>query len=344
MIKEFVNKYDPQNQFDVLVKSYSQVEKAWNTHFENPGFDIKEIKNIVISGLGGSAIGGELLTDFLSDELSIPVSINRNYGLPNFANENTLVIASSYSGNTEETLDAANTALKRGSKIICVTTGGKLYDFAEENNLPVFVMQSGFQPRYALYSSFFALLKVFQTLGLIENQDDFVTEIVELLKNNGEIYSQENNYAQEIAEKLIGFVPIIYGVVNKTGTLAVRLKGQFNENSKSHAFYNLFPEMNHNEIIGWETQNESKLRAKVLIFRDKSYHRQIQKRIEISSALIKKSGTEIIFFESSFDKFKVRLFDLVYLGDWVTYYLAILRKHDPSEIDNIMYLKSKLQD
>ncbi len=342
-VEDLVQNNDPQNQFDVLVNSYSQIEKAWNTDFEKP-FDITDVEKVVICGLGGSAIGGELLTDFLSEELKLPVYINRNYGLPNFADENTLVIASSYSGNTEETLDAAGEALNRGSKIICVTTGGKLMKFAEENNLSLFVMQSGFQPRYALYSSFFALLKIFQTLGLIENHDELVGRIIDLIKSKGRAYSEKNNFAFELAEKLIGFVPVVYGVANKTATAAVRLKGQFNENSKSHAFYNVLPEMNHNEIIGWETQNETKLRAKVLIFKDETYHKQIKKRIEISSELIKKSGTDIIYLASNEDSFKVRLFDLVYLGDWVSYYLAIIRGYDPSEIDNIMYLKSKLQD
>ncbi len=342
MISELVKKYDPQNQFEVLVNSYGQIEKSWNANFNASGIDANKIRNIIVSGLGGSAIGGDLIYDFLSDEFPLPYFVNRNYGLPKFADENSLVIASSYSGNTEETLSAAEEALKRGSQIICVTTGGKLQAFAENHNLPLFIMQSGFQPRYALYSSFFALLKIFQTLGFAENHDEIVSQIISNIKAKGIEYSREDNEAKKLAEKLIGYVPVIYGVSGKTATLAVRLKGQFNENSKSHAFYNVFPEMNHNEIIGWETFDEAQFRAKVLIFKDETYHPQIQKRIEITSELIKKSGAEVIFLESALNEFKLRLFDLVYLGDWVSYYLAIFRKRDPSEIDNIVYLKNNL--
>ncbi len=342
MINETVKNYDPQNQFDVLINSYAQIEKAWNTEFSSEGIDTEKIKNIIVSGLGGSAIGGDLIADFLSEEFPYPYYVNRNYGLPAFADENTLVIASSYSGNTEETLSAAEEALKRGAQIICVTTGGKLLAFAREHELPYFIMQSGFQPRYALYSSFFALLKIFQTLGIAKNHDEIVGRIISLIKNKGEEYSGENNKALSLAESLLGFVPVIYGVANKTATIAVRMKGQFNENSKSHAFFNVLPEMNHNEIIGWETFDEAQFRAKVIMINDTSYHPQIGKRITITSELIKKAGAEVLNFQSDEEEFKIRIFDLVYLGDWISYYLAVLRKHDPSEIDNIVYLKNNL--
>ncbi len=343
MISELVKKYDPQNQFQVLINSYEQIETAWATPFDGGKINVEKISNIIVSGLGGSAIGGDLIADFLNEELPYPFAVNRNYGLPKYANENTLMIASSYSGNTEETLSAASQALRNGAQIICVTTGGKLLEFAKQNELPYFVMQSGFQPRYALYSSFFALLKILQTLGIVENQDETVKKIIANIRSKGEIYSgDDNNKALEIAEKLLGFIPVIYGAANKTATLAIRMKGQFNENSKLHAFFNILPEMNHNEIIGWETFDEAQFRAKVIMIKDKSYHSQIAKRIEITSELIKKSGAEVIYLESSKDDFKERLFELVYLGDWISYLLAIMRKFDPSEIDNIVYLKENL--
>ncbi len=342
MISELVKNYDPQNQFEVLANSYRQVEKAWETTIDVGAIDVGKIRNVVVSGLGGSAIGGDLIADFFSDEFEYPYFVNRNYGLPNFANENTLVIASSYSGNTEETLSAAEEALRRGAQTVCVTTGGKLLEFAKENNLPYFIMQSGFQPRYALYSSFFALLKVFQTIGLAANHDEIVKEIISVLKINGENFSKEENKAFKLAEKLIGFVPVIYGVANKTATLAVRMKGQFNENSKLHAFCNVLPEMNHNEIIGWESFDEAQFRAKVIMINDEIYHPQISKRIKITSELIRKSGAEVITLQSEKENFKTRLFDIVYLGDWISYYLAVMRKFDPSEIDNIVYLKNNL--
>ncbi len=341
-ITKLVKTFDVENQFDVIRNSYLQIKTSWGAEIDLSTINTEKISNIVVSGLGGSAIGGDLIADFTNGEIKLPYFVNRNYGLPAFADANTLVIASSYSGNTEETLSAVEEAVRRGAQVIAVTTGGKLKSFAEKNNIPFFLMKSGFQPRFALYSSFFALLKVFQELELIPNQSDVVNEVIELIKNHGAEYSEEGNRAFVTAERLLGFIPVVYGVSGSTATLAVRLKGEFNENSKLHAFYNFLPEMNHNEIIGWETFNHDKFHAKVIFFEDKDYHPQIMKRIEISKNLISKSGAEIMVFKSELKRFKVRLFDLVYFGDWVSYYLALLRKKDPTEIDNIIFLKENL--
>ncbi len=341
-IQESVKKFDPENQFEVIKNSYKQIETSWSREVDLSLIKREKISNIIVSGLGGSAIGGDLIADFTNGELKLPYFVNRNYGLPAFADENTLVIASSYSGNTEETLSAVEEAVKRGAQIVAVTTGGKLKTFAEKNSIPTFMMQGGFQPRFALYSSFFALLKVFQGLGLIPAQSEFVSRIIDLLKEKGSEYSAEGNYALTNAENLTGFIPVIYGVSGFTATLAVRLKGEFNENSKLHAFCNFLPEMNHNEIIGWETFDAAQINAKAIFFEDEIYHPQIKKRIELSKGLIKKSGAETVVISSRENDFKVRLFDMVYLGDWISYYLALIRKKDPTQIENIIFLKENL--
>jgi glucose/mannose-6-phosphate isomerase len=342
-IEELVAKYDKENQFQIISNSHLQILTTWQTPFDAAGIDVSRIQNIVVSGLGGSAIGGDLISDFTNGELSIPFFVNRNYGLPKFVDENSLVIASSYSGNTEETLSAAEEAVKRGSQIVAVTTGGKLEEFAKEKNIPLFIMKGGLQPRYALYSNFFALLKVLQKLALIDDQNKIVDSIAKLIENKGNEYRVDKSLPYKLAVVLAGTIPVIYGVSGVTSTLAVRLKGEFNENSKLHAFCNFLPEMNHNEIIGWETFDEAQLRAKAIFFKDKSYHPQISKRIEISKGLIQNAGAEIIELESNEKELKVRLFDLVFLGDWISYYLALIRKQDPTEIDNIIFLKENLQ-
>ena len=342
-IEHLVAKYDSENQFAVISNSHSQILNTWETPIDTSAIDVSRIKNIVVSGLGGSAIGGDLIADFTNGELSIPYSVNRNYGLPKFVNSDSLVIASSYSGNTEETMSAAEEAVKRGSQVVAVTTGGKLEKFAKENNIPLFIMKGGLQPRYALYSNFFALLKVLQTLNLIDDQDKIVKNISNLIEAKSKEYQLDKSLPYNLAENLVGSIPIIYGVSGVTSTLAVRLKGEINENSKLHAFYNFLPEMNHNEIIGWETYDEAQFRTKVILFKDKSYHPQIQKRIEISKGLINKAGAEIIELESKEKALKSRLFDLIYLGDWISYYLALIRKQDPTEIDNIIFLKENLK-
>ncbi len=341
-IQEYVNKYDPENQFEVLIKTYQQVEFAWNNKFDLSSLKGKNFRNIIVTGLGGSAISADLMQNFLRDELKLPYSVNRNYSLPAFANENTLLIVSSYSGNTEETIEVFKSAVERKCKIVCITTGGKVEKIAAENNIPIVKVQPGFQPRYSLGLSFFSLLKVFQELEIITDQSEIVNKVIPLWKKNGEEFSKEGNLAYTYAEKLVGFIPTIYSAADITSAIGYRFKCQVNENAKLHAFHNIIPELNHNEIIGWESFTEDQYQTKVINILDKEYHPQIKKRFEISSELISTAKAEIINLESKEEEFKLRVMDLIYLGDWITYYLAILRGFDPTEIDNIHTLKNRL--
>lgn len=341
-IKEMISKYDIQNQFDVLTKTYEQIDYVIGNEFELREIDKAQIKNIVVSGLGGSAIAADFVKDIMVNELSIPMSVNRTYTLPAYVNENTLFIASSYSGNTEETLNAASEALSKGAKIICITTGGKLADFASQNNLNMIFLKKGYQPRYAFGVNFFTLLNIFNKLNLSSVYSKNVELASKLIKDLGEKYSEENNYPLAIAEKVSGHIPIIYSVSDITSSLGLRFKSQFNENAKLHSFQHYFPEMNHNEIIGWETYNTKQLNAIVIFLKELTYHEQIKKRFAIVKELLEKAGMEVIEIESKQETFFLRLIELVYLTDWITYYTAIVRGADPSEIDYINYLKDHL--
>jgi glucose/mannose-6-phosphate isomerase len=341
-IKEFVQKYDSQNQFEVLRNTYKQIEYADNNSYPDFGFTKDSINKVIISGLGGSAISGDLLKNFLKDELNLPVHINRNYFLPSFADEKTLLIASSYSGNTEETLSAFNDALKRKCKIISLSTGGKLETLSTSNSVPFIRLQKGFQPRYALGLSFFSLLKVFEKLNLIQSQQSIISRTISLWKEKANEYSNENNIALSIAQQLIGFVPVIYSASDYTNAVGYRFKSQINENSKLHAFHHEFPEMNHNEIIGWESHQQKQFHTKVIYLLDETYHPQIKKRFQIVSEFIRKSDVEIITIESKENDFKVRIMDLIFLVDWISFYLGVIRRFDPSEIDYINLLKERL--
>lgn len=341
-ITEMVKKYDPQDQFSVLKNSYQQIEKTWNVKIDLKNLSKKKFSSIIVSGLGGSAIGGDLLQNFLQAELKVPLFVNRNYTLPAFVDENTLLIASSYSGNTEETLSALNQALSCGASIICVGSGGKTAEIAAQKNLPFVKIEGGLQPRFAVYSSFFAVLKTLQEAGIIGNQDKIVASIASLIKKKSEEFTAENNKALEIAESLIGYIPVVYSAADSTSAVGYRLKGQFNENSKMHSFSNVIPELNHNEIIGWETLTEKNFRCKLITILDDTYHPQIKRRFEITSKLAQEAGAEVIVLKSAEKEFKARLFDLVYYGDWISYYLAIVRGVDPILIKNINILKKEL--
>jgi len=342
MINDLVKKNDPQNQFEVLKNSFTQIEYAWGNEVLLSEELKRNVNNIIISGLGGSAISGDLVQNFLRTDLKLPLFINRGYSLPYFAGANTLVLVSSYSGNTEETIEVLKDALNRKCKIICLTTGGKVKNIAEENDLPVIKLKEGFQPRYALGVSFFTMLRVFNELKFIPSQDNAVAAIISNWEKCGVEYSKEGNYPLQIAEKILGFIPIVYSVSGFTDSVGNRLKCQFNENSKLHSFHNSYSELNHNEIVGWETNYQSGFTSKVITILDKEYHSQNLKRIKITSEMIEEKGVEIIYLESKLADYKERLLDLIYLVDWISYYTAILRSKDPSEIDYIMKLKNEL--
>lgn len=341
-LHELIKKHDPQDQFTVLKGSYQQVETAWNNIIDLSRLDISKVKNIILSGLGGSAIGGDLAATYLKEDLKVPFIVNRNYSLPRFADENSLVIISSYSGNTEETVSVLNQAIMNRSKIVSVTSGGEVKQISEKNKLSVVDVPGGFQPRYALPLSFFSVLKILQELNLIQNENNNVSKIIELFKSKSVEYSLEQNSAASCAEKLIGFIPVIYSISELTSSIGYRFKCQFNENSKLHAFHNVLPELNHNEIIGWESFVEKQFAAKIIFLEDESCHPQIKKRIKITSELVSKNGVETLTLRSNEENFKVRIFDLIYLCDWITFYLAIMRGFDPSEINYINELKNRL--
>lgn len=341
-ISEMIKKHDASNQFQVLKDSYTQIEYAWNLKIDLSSIDTSKIKNIILTGLGGSAIGGELVQNFFRTELKYPYAVNRNYELPPYVNENTLVIASSYSGNTEETLSALNQALEKKCQIVCVTTGGKMEEIAKKNNLPVGKLLKGYQPRFALWINFFTVVNVLNSLKLVPEQTENVKQAIELLKRKGEEYSREQNDALSLAENLVGFVPLIYSVADYTSVVGTRFKGQFNENSKHHAFFSYFPELDHNEIMGWEGYNHQQMNIKLINIWDDEYHPQVKKRLEITSEVIRKANCDIIDLKSSEPNSKLRLIDLIYFGDWTTYYYAVIRGFDPTSIDNINYLKERL--
>lgn len=341
-INDYVVKYDSANQFKVLKDTYTQIDSAWNNEIDIKKLKTKKFGNIIVSGLGGSAISADLMLNFLGDELSLPFFVNRNYSLPKFADENTLLFISSYSGDTEETISVFKEGLKKNCQIICLSTGGKAGEIADKEKIPLVKMKPGYQPRFALGLSFFSLLKVLYELDLVADHNNEVEKIKNLWQAKGEEYAREDNIAINCAEQLIGFIPVIYSSADITSAAGYRLKCQLNENSKLHAFHNIIPELNHNEIIGWESFSDKQFNTKLINILDESYHPQIKKRFEITTELAVKKGLEYMNIESEEEDFKVRLMDLIYLFDWITYYTAVLRGYDPSEIDNIHILKERL--
>lgn len=308
-----------------------------------------DIKNIVIVGMGGSAIGGDLIRSYLLSELQIPFHVCRHYELPEFVDDESLVIASSYSGNTEETLAAVNDALTRKSMLAAVSTGGMLHDLAKLNEIPIAILPSGLQPRAAIAYSFVPVLMFLEKIGLLKDMTKVLTELVTKLEFFRENYIEDmpikENLAKQLARRLQGRIPIIYSGPTLTDAVAVRWKGQICENSKILAFANQFAEFNHNELVGWSEPIIPHLDSlAVLILRDVDDHPQIRQRMNFVKEMLEEMEAEVIEIHSKGDHKLHRMFNLIQLGDFVSYYLAVLYEVDPTPVDIITALKNRLSN
>ena len=210
-------------------------------------------KNIVVVGMGGSAIGGEILRDWLRDTLPIPIQVCRNYTLPAYVNKDTLVFVNSYSGNTEETLSAFLAATQRNCTVATVTSGGQLESFCKKLQVPHTIIPKGLQPRVALPYNFFPFPVLMEKMGIISNIDNELEEAIRTLekaaKANAPDIATESNKAKQLASELLETLPVAYGF-NQYTCIAHRIKTQFNENSKIPSKAEVFSELNHNETVG----------------------------------------------------------------------------------------------
>lgn len=334
---------DTDKLFNVLTDSWKQAENSWKP-IPVDDIDCTNVNLIIITGVGGSAISGDVLKNYLQNELNVPVIVNRTYTIPVYADNNTVIIISSYSGNTEETISALKSAIDRKCIIIAVTTGGEILKIAQDSNIKIIRLQEGLQPRYALYSSFFTILRLMQDLKFIKSQDQTAHEIIQALRRKGKEYLTDNNIAFRAALELKGYLPVIYSVTDFNDSAGRRFKGQLNENSKIHAWAAEYPEMNHNEIVGWETAKDSGIKYKAIVLHDDEISLRIKKRISIINKLLENQKTDILIFKGSGASIKHRLIDIIYFCDWVSYYLALLNGKDPGEIDFIHHLKNRMSE
>ncbi len=306
-----------------------------------------QYKSIVSTGLGGSAIGSDIARSYIADESKIPLFVNRNYRLPDFVGKETLVIASSYSGNTEETIAAYKDALARGAKIIAITSGGELQKLASSDGFPVLRIPKGYEPRCALGYSFFPLLIVLSKIGIIKDRAKDINEVIEVLKMLnvkliGAGVPEKKNIAKRIAKSLCNKFPVIYAGPDHTDCVVTRWRGELSENAKTLSSGHVFPEMNHNEIMGWEDPAKLLKDFVAVILRDSDDNPRIAKRMDITKKIIAKVGVKVITVDSIGSSLLSRIFSLIYMGDFVSFYLAILNKRDPTPVERITYLKKEL--
>ena len=306
----------------------------------------QNFKNIVVLGMGGSAIGGDLLSGYLADELSIPIVVIRGYDIPKFVDENSLVFTVSYSGNTEETISTLKKCLEAKARIIALTSGGKLAVFSQENNFPVIKVPAGIQPRAAISYLFFPILKALERLGLIKEKSSEIDETISILQDLSREYCakspSENNLAKKVALSLYLHLPLIYGSEGLLEAVAMRWKTQINENSKWPCFWNVFPELDHNEIVGYEIENNINRQVKIIYLQDKEGLLRVEQRQKITRKIIQGKVAEFMVCPTKGKGKMSRMFSLIFLGDLASYYLAILNQVDPSPVACIEDLKKEL--
>jgi glucose/mannose-6-phosphate isomerase len=307
-----------------------------------------DISSIVLAGLGGSAIGGDLVRSYLADSLSVPMAINRTYSLPGYVGKNTLVIASSYSGDTEESLSMFADAKAKGAKIVCITTGGKIATLAQENNLPLIILPKGFQPRAGLAYSFVPILLLLEKLGFTKDEAANIEDAAKTLDSLAAKYnnhSSSDNLALSLATKLNTKIPVIYSSNDVIDTVNLRWRGQIQENAKHVAFGNILPEMNHNEINGWDHPRSVLDTFAVIFLRSpKDEHERVAKRFGILKDVLHQRNIQLEEVTAEGNSRLARMFSLVSLGDWISYYMALLSNVDPSPVPVISFLKKKLEE
>jgi len=338
--------FDKLGMLDHLREFPEQCQKAWENvlRFELSR-EYTKISNIVIAGMGGSAIGGDIVRRLALAESKLPVWVHRDYGLPAFVDESTLVIASSYSGNTEETLSAFTKSLRTPARKLVITSGGNLKDLAEKEGIPAFVINYQAPPRAAFPHSFVPLVGIFQKLGLLGDKSADLREALGILnklsKDLIETKPIASNPAKQLAAKLWGHVAVIYGA-GVLSEVAQRWKGEFNENSKAWAFFESFPELNHNAVVGYEFPIEAKERISVLMLRSSSLHPRNLLRYEVTAKLLAKAGINYEFVEARGKSALAQVLSLVLLGDYASFYLSMLNEVDPTSTDAINFVKQYL--
>jgi glucose/mannose-6-phosphate isomerase len=346
---EKIRQADPSNMYNRIFDLPEQMADALTLaqRWQIDADDFSGIKNIVVVGMGGSAIGGDLARTYLTSKMLVPFEICRHYVLPEYVDDETLVIASSYSGNTEETIAAVEDALTRKAMLVAISTGGLLADICELNQIPMATLPEGWQPRAALGYSFIPLVMFLEKIGLAKDVGKELETVVASLQKFREGYIEDQpaaeNPAKNLAHKIHGRIPIIYSGPTLMDAVAVRLKGQFCENGKNLAFCNHFAEFNHNELVGWsKTIEPFKDKLLVVILRDAGDHPQIRQRMNIVKEIIQSLDVEVMEVHSKGAVRLERMFSLIQIGDFTSYYLAVLNDVDPTQVEVIEELKSQL--
>ena len=307
--------------------------------------DFSKVEKVIVAGMGGSAIGGDVTGALIENELDIPFIVIRGYQLPNWVDDRTLVICSSYSGYTEETLSAFDDAQSRNALICSITSGGTLVDKCLSSGCDVINIPDGLQPRAALAFSFVPMLYLLKKVGKISLESiSWLSKAAKLLKDVREGYSidDQSNPTWSLAQKIKYHLPIIYTGSERLNPVAIRLKGQLCENGKMLAYNNSLPEMNHNEIEGWENNKELFEQYYIIWLKDKDDHGRVKLRQKATRKILRKNGVKQSVLKMNEKSFSERFLHMIHYGDWLSYWCAIAHESDPGLVEKIIQIKKKL--
>ena len=344
--REWLKNADPSDMLGLVEALPQHCREAERMARSMPLSRWSDIRQVVVAGMGGSGISADFLRAVANEQSNIPVIACRSDRLPAWVDRHSLVVAVSYSGNTEETLAAYTAAKQRRARIAVITTGGELASRAAEDGYPVIRIRTGLPPRTAIGYTFVPLLVIGERLGFLPAQAEALAETTELLEAQCALYGRKNpasqNPAKSLAVRLVGHVPLVLGTEGRGSVAAYRWKCQYNENSKSAAFWNAFPELTHNEVVGWEQPQDLLRRLHVVLLRDTDDGERNNRRIDITKRIMGQKAEGITEFWAQGVSPVARLLSLVYPGDFVATYLALLYGADPTPIEAIARLKQAI--
>lgn len=338
-----IKQRDPSGALQIAANQFNQA--SFSSEIKNNSDTEHQIYNIVIAGMGGSALAALLVNSWLKLDLRVPIEIVRGYNLPNYVGEKTLVIASSYSGNTEETVSCLGQAKDKNAQIAIIASGGKLLEEANNNNFTYINLPSGMQPRMAVIYNLRALVSLLVNFKIVdENKYREIEDVVDWLGHETAAWSSDvptdRNYAKQIANFALGKTAVFYGGAI-TASIAYKWKISWNENAKNVAFWNELPEFNHNEFIGWTSHPVEKPFAAFDIVSNFE-HSQILKRFEVSDRLLSGKRPKSFVINLAGDSVIKQLLWGSILADYASIYLAILNGVDPTPVNLIENLKKEL--
>ncbi len=343
--KQQIKNIDSHNMLSILYHLPDQIEETKKI-IENVDLPkIFRVDNILICGMGGSAISGDILQSYLRRKLSIPMEVNRSYDLPKWVNKYTLVFSQSYSGDTEETLLAFKQAYEKHCQIIAVSSGGRLEEYCSNRGIPHIRIPSGYPPRAAIGYLLFSMLFALKKIGIFQYNielDETIALLREVREEFNENVSIDKNIAKQLAIKIHGNIPQIYSL-DIYEPIAKRWMNQFSENSKLISRYNVLPEATHNDIVAWSFDEKISKNFSCIFLRDSiEENNSMRLRIDFMKKILSSMVSNIEEVHPRGKKFLAKMMYLLYLGDYISCYLAFLRNVDPTPIDAITELKEIL--